>query len=182
MTDFPGGPTLPLFIGTNSGPAVDTLAVLATGQGSAAAFNPVEKRALYIPVILPYAYPVQRVWWTTGSTTTSSNNDFGIYTAEGKRLYSTGSTALGTANGVTYVTPTAFLLPAGVYYFALLFVSGTVTNRWFGYGGTATAAAMRSAGIREQGGITSLPESATFATAEAVKIPYCGITRTASGF
>lgn len=183
MADFPVSSLSPLTIATPTQHALAVLGTCASSSSNAGNVSPTKERAVYIPFVVPNRYPVARVFWVNGATVTSSENDLGIYTLDGKRLYRTGKTVLSGATQTQFVTPsTPFLLSPGTYYFALLFVSGTVTSRWYGFGGTVTAEVMRAAGIREQGGITELPETATFASATALTIPHIGVTRTASGF
>lgn len=135
-------------------------------------------QARYFPMAVPWAYTVRRVWWANG-TTGGSNVDFGIYSPDGSKIYSTGSTAQSGTSVLQFVTPTAFVLPAGDYYFALN-SSGT-TGVFFGTAGTAVN--QRLCGILQQAvGAVTLPSPATFAAASVVGIGYCGITWTPSGF
>jgi hypothetical protein len=74
--------------------------------------------AAFVPHTVPYQYPIRRVFWGNGSTLTSSNAEFAIYNANGVQIYTTGSVALSGASAPQYVTPTAFELYPGRYYFA----------------------------------------------------------------
>ncbi len=175
MTDFPSPGVLPLFIHTFSPgtpPKSDS-----TGTPGSLALT--ANQATYIPFSIPWPYPVNRVFWCNGSSTTG-NTDFGIYTPGGFRIYSTGSTAGSGTTVPQYVTPgTPFVLPAGQYYFA--FSSAGTTNRAIGIiPGTNLNAAM--AGFLAQATAFPLPSTATFATAASTARVLCGITRTASGF
>ena len=117
MTDFPGGVVTPLFIHTYSG-----YSAVGTRCGAftiASATWPVANTAYYIPFWLPFPYNVRRVFWVNGSSVTSTNRDFGIYTADGVRLYSTTSTAAVGISVPQYVDATDFLLTPGAYYFGL---------------------------------------------------------------
>jgi hypothetical protein len=136
--------------------------------------------AVYVPFTLPWPYPVRRVWWLNGSVNTTTNVDFGIYSAAGTRIYSTGSTAMGTVSVTQYVTPaTEFILAPGSYYMAWT-CSNTTTR---GNGPAITAIAGRMLGLVEQATALPLPATATFASfATVLAFPYCGITRTPSGF
>jgi hypothetical protein len=107
--------------------------------------------------------------------------DFGIYTADGSRLFSTGSTAMSGASALQYVAVgTPFILSPGLYYFAIDF-EGTVTTRGWGVS-TVTTTEGRLAGMLQQLETFPLPEKATFAAWASTGFPLCGITRTASGF
>jgi len=185
MTDFqsPLAPALPLFLGaiTWHGP---NSALQAAGQ---AALPPavrtwVANLVSYAPVIVPYPYPVKRVFWVNGSTITTTNVDFGIYTWDGTRIYNTGSTAMSGASAVQYVTPgTDFILSPARYYFAWT-CNGT-TSRGYA-GGSTSANAPRLAGMLEEttGGF-GLPATMTpVAYARSWGPSVCGVTRTTTGF
>lgn len=179
MTDFPQPGMLPLFVHTYTrwGPVRD----LQGGSiNQPTTFNWVANQAVYMPVAIPWPYPVNRVFWVNGSTITTSNVDFGIYTPSGSRIYSTGSTALTATGAPQFVTPaTPFVLPAGSYYFA--YVCDTAISRSFGTNiGTAANGAL--AGMLSQATALPLPATATFATYVTPGLELCGITRTPSGF
>lgn len=135
--------------------------------------------AIYVPISIPWDYPVNRVWWANGSTNTSTNVDMGIYTVGGQRIYSTGSTAMGTVSVIQYVTPTVpFVLPAGQYY-----IGWTCSNTTSRATALSTSAnVLRMAGCVSQSSALPLPATATFATNTATGLPIFGITRLNSGF
>lgn len=138
---------------------------------------PVANLAVFVPMLLPWPYPVRRVFWVNGSTI-GSNVDFGIYSADGRRIYSTGSTAQAGTSTLQFVTPgTEFLLSPGAYFFAWA-CSGT-TNR--SYGGANGAAGLRQSGVLQQSTALPLPATWTPELLAAVAYPLCGITRTLSG-
>lgn len=153
-------------VGPSSGPAVITWSA---------------NLAVYMPVAIPWPYPVARVFWLNGSTITTTNVDFGIYSAGGTRIYSTTSTAMSGASTIQYVTPgTPFILPPGSYYFAWTCSSTTSRGNAMTF---ATALPAKMMGLLEQATALPLPATATFATfATILGAPFCGITRTASGF
>jgi hypothetical protein len=182
MPDFPSAPPLPLFVSTWSRWSIGTDIQRISASLTVATITwPVASTAFYIPVWLPWPYPVRRVFWVNGSSTTTTNMDFGIYTADGTRIYSTGATAAGTVSVVQYVTPTEFLLSPGRYYFALSDNSSTV-NRG-GQGSTSgTVTRMRLMGILQEASASPLPATMTGIAVANACYPICGITRTASGF
>lgn len=150
------------------------------GQITVGAITWVANQAVYMPMSLPWPYPVRRVFWINGSTNTTTNIDFGIYTPSGKLIYSTGSTAMGTVSVPQFVTPTTpFILPAGSYYFA--WTCDNTASRAFGNVVT-TAAIGAMSGLLSQASAFPLPASATFATYVTPGIVVCGVTRTPSGF
>lgn len=136
--------------------------------------------AIYVPLVLPFPYLVNRLWWMNGSVVTTSNADVGIYNRDGVRLASAGSTVQAGTSTIQYVAlGTPMLLSPGRYYLA--WVSSGTTNRGFGLT-TITANHGRAAGLLAQATALPLPASATFATLANALVPWCGITRTASGF
>jgi hypothetical protein len=180
MTDFPqaGSGVLPLHLHTLTEWGVAT-ELRALGLGVSASMTWVANQATYMPMSLPWAYPVRRVFWVNGSVVTTTNVDFGIYTPSGKRIYSTGSTTMAGASSTQYVTPaTTFVLPAGRYYFAWT-CDGT-TNRAWGNAPPVPRGAM--VGCLSQSTALPLPASATPVRYIATGLVLCGVTRTGSGF
>lgn len=53
------------------------------------------------------------------SATSSGNLDVGVYSEGGTKIWSAGSTAMGSTNAFQLWTPTAFTLPPGRYYMAV---------------------------------------------------------------
>lgn len=181
--DFPQSPPVtPLFISTitNFSTAFTSQSSIETGNIATMA-SAGEKKAVYVPMYLPFAYPVRRVFWVNGSAA-GGKTDFGIYNADGVRLYSVGSGTEAAGNSEPqFVTPTEFLLAPGRYYFALCNESATTANRWFGFSSTTTSSG-RMAGLLQQASAFALPATATFAAWESTSLPIMGITKTASGF
>jgi len=184
MSDFtsPQQAVTPLFASASGAAGNVRANIAASGQSfTAAARTWVAKLVAYMPVYLPYPYPVKRVFWVNGSTNTSTNVDFGIYSWDGTRIYNTGSTVMGTVSTVQYVTPgTDFVLDAGRYYFA--WSCDNTTNRGYAIGGSAIGS--RLAGMLEETtGSFGLPATMTpVAFARAWGQSLCGVTRTTTGF
>lgn len=178
--DFPTLPPLPLFVHTWSVDNAGEVLWLNQAVAIASITWPVANTAFYVPVALPCPYPVKRVFWINGSTA-SLNMDFGIYTADGTLIYSTGSTAASGTSAPQYVTPTEFLLAPGRYYFGLA-CSNTTANAG-GQGNTSqTVGRLRLAGVLQQATALPLPATMTPAAVANSCLPICGVTRTASGF
>jgi hypothetical protein len=185
MSDFPNiqQAALPLFINTLVNADGDKLARLAGSGGlTNAARTWVANLIQYNPVVVPVDYPVHRVCWVNGSTVTSTNVQFGIYTADGTLIYTTGTVAMSGASTLQYVTvSTPFILPAGRYYFA--WTCNSTTSR--GYTITsATTAFNKMAGLLEETpGSFGLPATMTPVTfARAWGFNLCGVTRTTTGY
>lgn len=180
MSDFPqsNAPTN-LFVNvlTMEGPGFELRAV--SNQGQPGTITWVANYAVYMPFVIRDPYPVNRVFWVNGSTITTSNADFGIYTPDGTRIYSTGSTALSGVSVPQFVSPgTPFILAPGRYYFA--YVCDNTTSRSVGW--TPTVARQRTAGLLSQATALPLPATATFAAPSQAVVPFIGVTRTTTGF
>jgi hypothetical protein len=183
VSDFPQDPPLPLFVHTLSRwSGVQDMANLNAGLSLASLTNPSANLAKYIPVTLPWPYPVKRVFWVNSSSVTSTNFDFGIYTGDGRKVYSTGSTAASGASLPQYVTPgTSFILSAGRYYFGLSCSSITASRG--GQGTTSMSIAdERMVGMLQEASALPLPATMTGVAVANPYIVLCGVTRTASGF
>lgn len=181
--DYPKLPPLPLFLHTWTRYAgIFEVSKSTTGITPASSTWPVANTAFYIPIWLPWPYPVKRVFWVNGSSVASTNMDLGIYTAAGTRIYSTGSTAASGASATQYVTPSPdFILAPGRYYFALS-DSSTTANRG-GQASTApTVARIRLAGLLQEASALPLPANMTPAAVANAYLPLFGVTRLASGF
>jgi len=181
MPDFPLRQASPLHLtAIASRYGIGSELRIAMGGGTPGALTWTANQAVYMPVSIPWPYLVARVFWVNGSTITSTSADFGIYTASGAKIYSTGSTAMAGASSIQYVTPgTPFILDAGSYFFA--WACNNTTNRAHGLA-IATPATAALCGCLSQTSAFALPATATFATFGAPGVVVCGITRTASGF
>lgn len=179
MSDFPGStlPT-PQTITTYGINSAGGQLHATNGAVGAAALTWVANLAIYVPVLIPWPYTVRRVFWVNGSTITTTNADFGIYTVDGTRIYSTGSTAMSGASAPQFVTPTEFTLSSGAYYFA--WTCSNTTSR--ATGAAAVTASQRLAGVLQQASALPLPATMTGAAVSNAVYPLCGVTRTTSGF
>lgn len=178
MADFPAqqAQVTPLFIGSISRYAQGWESRAYLGSAAPASQTWVTNLICYIPLSIPFAYPCKRVWWLNGSTA-SSNVDMGIFSGSGAQLFSTGSTAQSGASVLQYVTADILLTP-GTYYIA--WANNGTTNRANTV--AATGVQGRIFGLLEQVAFP-LPASMTGASwTRAFGAPFCGLTRTASGF
>lgn len=141
----------------------------------------VANQALYIPFSIPWTFPVRRVFWANGSSITTTNRDFGIYTASGTKIYSTGSTAASGTSVLQYVSATEFLLSPGRYYMAITTDSATASRGGFGVS-TVNIARLAMAGCLEQATALPLPATMTPVTMALSVFPLIGFTSTSSGF
>ncbi len=184
MTDFPSNEASPPFIHTYSRWMSGAEYKIIGASNVVGAYAWAANTAVYMPMCIPWPYPVRRLFWINGSTA-SSNVDIGIYREDGSKVYSKGSTAQSGASVVQYVTPaTPFVLPPGRYFLAWN-CDGT-TARAFGIqlasaGGQSQA---KTLGFLSQAvGAITLPSPATFAAFPAtIGAVVAGITRLSSGF
>ncbi len=180
MPDFPLPVVTPLFIHTFSwfcaGWEARNHIALAV---PAATTWPAANRAIYVPMNLPFAYPVRRVYWVNGSTVTTSNLDLGIYNTDGTQIYHTGSTVQSGASLPQY-TSTDFVLAPGQYYLALVMDNISAARAYLSI--TVTTNEGRASGLLQQDTALPLPVTATFAQWATTGLPFCGITKTTTGF
>ena len=143
---------------------------------------PAQELAVYIPMAIPFDYPIARIFVANGSAA-GGNWDFGIYTLGGGKIFSSGEFAASGNSQCQYQDVTDFILSAGAYYFGLENDSATTTNRAWGNTGV-TANEGRLGGLLQEalGSGNALKQTATFAQWANTGWPLCGITRTASGF
>jgi len=181
--DFPGGNTpLPVLLHTFTrwGVVADYFALQANLTPASSTW-PVANTAFYLPMYIPFPYPVRRIFWFNGSSVTSTNMDAGIYSESGVRLYSTGSVAASGVSALQYVSlGTELLLMPGRYYFALA-DSSTTANRG-GQAAAGTVSRNRQVGILQEASALPLPANMTGAQVANAYVPVVGVTRYASGF
>ena len=182
MSNFPlaqpGVGPAPPFLGTFSSPSGLFEATRSYGlQTFGASITWVANLAIYTPVEIPYWYPVRRVYWVNGSVVGSSTC-FAIYSANGTRIYTTGSVVTAGASAPQYVTPTEFWLPPGRYYFGVS-NSGTTNTMW---GSTAiNFIGLRLGGLQQEAAALPLPALWTPAACANSLLPMCGVTWTLAG-
>ena len=138
---------------------------------------PAANRALYLPFYIPCKMPIRRVWWHNGGTA-NGNVDFGIFSKNGSKIFSTGSVAQAGINAPQYVTVDQWL-DTDTYFMALALSSGTGTI--FRSTGVSLTDC-RLVGMLQEAAALPLPNAMTPAALAAVFVPLCGITTTDSGY
>ena len=169
---------LPLFIHTYTPWSAMKEMRTILGSGTCASIAWVANYSIFVPVSIPWDYPVNRVFWVNGSVV-GGNANFGIFDRAGKRIYAVGSTVTAGASAPQFTTPTPFVLPAGEYFFAYA-ASGTTNVA----GGSAawSAELLKMSGVLAQASNLALADPATLVVPANAIYPYCGVTRTVSGF
>lgn len=129
--------------------------------------------ALYVPFWI-WTPTTVKIGWTRNGATATGNIDIGIYTRDGVRIVSMGSTAQsGTSTLQTFNITDTLLMP-GPYFMALATNSGSTT---LGMSNAFTAPQQKLLGIYEQASAFPLPATATFATpATVTRIPAFGFS------
>lgn len=165
MINIPPGPT----ICTNSIEAGFSSYVSNAGTGA----WPANDRAFFVPFTISEPITIQRMFiW---NVTASGNIDLGIYSLDGTRLGSTGSTAL-VGNNTTQGVALSLSLPAGTYYMA---ASCSTT----GYTAAIQSSALilfvqgRGGGAVQMDTAFPLPATATFAALSSLYIPMFGLSQ-----
>jgi hypothetical protein len=121
--------------------------------------------ALYVPVRVGRRVTVYQMSWEVGAQ--NGNCDVGIYTEDGTRLVSAGSTAVGAA-GLQVFNITDTVLGPGMYYLAS--VLSTVTTATI-LSGAPPIPHCRLSGCRQQATALPLPATATFANYGVAYVP-----------
>jgi hypothetical protein len=154
-------------------PSIETTSPLAAfdllqayGAVSGGTAWPTANLAIFIPVEIPYPYPLRYMAWLNGATV-SGNADIGLYDSEGNRLVSSGSVAQASANAIQVQTLTTTLLKVGLYYMALAVDNTTATfSRWI-----PGVEHLRVSGVRQASSAFVLPATPTFAVPANAYLP-----------
>lgn len=141
-------------------------------QTPASVVWPTANLAQFIPFSLKYPISVLSLFVLNGATATG-NFDIGIYTNDGTRITSLGSTGQSGTNTVQNVSITPVTIGPGNFYLALVLssASGTVFSNTVG----SSTFIAQSMGLYSQASALPLPASATFATATLSRIPVFGL-------
>jgi hypothetical protein len=123
---------------------------------------PVANQAIYIPIRVTHPVVARKMVWVTGSGATSGNYDIGLLDAVGRKLASSGSTAVPAIETlVVFTLPTALRLEQQIVYLALALSSATC--QYYGYRLTVDTQEMRTTGLVQEASAVPLPTTATFA-------------------
>lgn len=146
---------------------------IGAAANPASANWPAANLAIYIPIEIPFAFPVANAAWFNGSAG-GGNVDFGIFSAAtGAKLASTGSTAQ-SGTSVLQTAALSYTMSPGRYYFGLS--CSATTNALF-LNTTVTALIGRQLGVLQEASAVPLPSSMTPATFANTGYPICGVIR-----
>lgn len=133
--------------------------------------------AAYVPIVIPWQYPLKRFWMWNGSAV-AGNIDIGLYSREGAKIVSTGSVAQAGTDQPQYIS-TPYMISPGSYYLAVSSNSGS--SRVYVVS-AASGASARLAGLLTQTAAFPLPNTMTPAASTDTAYPLFGMTLTESGF
>ena len=142
-------------------------------SGCATAVYPSADLAIYIPFRTRFPFVVAQAFWYNGTLGTPGNVDVGMYTRDGRRLWSTGSTAQSGASALQTVDITDKYYGAGSYYIALACDNAAAQLFSLAFGNVALDT---YAGIKQQATAFPLPATATFADPTFDYCPVFGFT------
>jgi hypothetical protein len=171
MGHFPDQPELMRVICPEMPGYRSNIPFAGTSAWVSSTLNPNE--AYYVPIFLPRSYNLKAMWMLNGAGV-AQNIDIGIYSVDGVRLWSLGTTAQGAANTlVIYTLATPILLPPGTYYLAIVGSSGSGT--FFHRAAFGRAGMLRLSGVMNQATALPLPATATWSAFIRAKLPVFGI-------
>lgn len=140
------------------------------GGGGASGVWTSANRAVYIPFKVELPVVVTAIGVPIGATS-SGNIDVGIYTSDGVRLVSSGSTAMALAATLQTFNITDTLLGPGSFYFACAVDNATATV----WRVSLSARRLQALGLLIEGSAFPLPATATFAAVAANNLFVAGL-------
>lgn len=150
--------------------SLESISVMISSSVAASATWISANRAVYIAFRLYVPAVVTKIVCINGATA-SGNMDVGIYTIDGTRIVSKGSTAQSGTNALQTLDITDTQLFPGSYLMAMVMdnATGTVFRK-----GT-NSILMKTMGCYQQATAFPLPATATFATLTGSFIPILGL-------
>jgi hypothetical protein len=155
------------FDATSIGSCIGTLATPASAAWPSANLG------IAIPFRVTTPIKFSNAFWHNGTTVSASYHiDVGIYSADGTKLGSIGSTAQGTASIIQTVALTTEIAP-GQFYMAMSCDNASATF-WKSTGITLNVC--RALGMGQMSSALALPAAFTFAAMGYAYIPVFGLT------
>lgn len=135
---------------------------------------PTNNKAIYIPFRLTRPFVFDKLFILNGATA-SGNIDLGVYSADGTKIVSKGSTAQSGTNAIQSLAVSSTELGPGLFYMAAAFSSTSGTS--FRINPSVSGiTVINQAGIAMQTSAFALPATATFASAVDTYVPIMGLT------
>jgi hypothetical protein len=131
---------------------------------------PTSNDAMFVPFNISRPILVKRLFSGNGNVA-SGNLDMGLYTADGARIVSAGSTAMSGATALQFFDIADTYLSPGRYYMALAVNNTSATFRRM----TITSIRQQQWGILKMTTAFALPAIATFATPTSAFVPLMGM-------
>jgi hypothetical protein len=139
------------------------------GSGPTSTAWPAANDAILVPITLKQTVLIKRLFSINGATA-SGNIDVGIYSDDGAKIVSAGSTAQSGTNVPQFFDVTDFMLGPGRYYLAAAMDGTTGTL----FRANISVARLQALGLAKQATAFALPSSITFATVTAAYLPMIG--------
>lgn len=172
--------THPAFISSISKEAVGSqfyIMLPGLALNSAQAY-PSANLATYVPFSISRTIIVTELW-TANGTAVAGNIDIGIYSVDGTKLVSTGSTTMTGTSVLQGISISALTLGPGQYYLAL--ACSSTSAHFLSLESSSAAYKIRALGVYQQATALPLPASATFATnTTAINLPIFGLFTSAT--
>lgn len=160
-------PTIP-FVGMwpMNGVSVDSNGPILTGISPSAAVWSAVNRAIFVPVRIPFPITVRQMMVNIGAAGTATI-DVGIYTTDGVRLVSKGSTT--TVAGFMLLDVADTRVGSGIYYFAMS--ASTITTLTITGKALGTSQRSELYGLAQMEAAHPLPAMATLALTTHSHLP-----------
>lgn len=168
---FPAPPIISTFSPEALGPQLLLNGI--SGVPGSNSLWPTANKAIFIPFVLRFPITVVRLW-TNNATAVTDTRDIGIYSEDGTKIVSTGSTAGSGTSTLQVYSVTATTIGPGRFYLAL--ANSGSASRFFATGVSAVRA--KTLGVYEMTSAFPLPATATFATISSAYQPMIGLATT----
>lgn len=178
MSEFPKQFTFPdTLVHISSYSPNSTMFGLSGFQAGGSATWPTANLALYVPFRLAKPTVISSAFFESGAAA-SGNFDIGVYSADGTKIVSTGSTANAVTSGFKTVSLSSTELGAGLFYLALA-INNTTQAVLRSSPALTTLATL---GWAQQASAFPLPATATMATVLGGSLFACNFGVTGRSF
>ncbi len=133
---------------------------------------PSANAAVFVPFRIPRPITIKQLFVLNG-TTVAGSFDIGVYSVDGTRLVSTGSTLQTATSQVQTVSVTPTQIGPGLFYLALN--SNSTLSRYLCQG-FANASFLKMCGLARQAAAFPLPATATLSTSGLSNLPIFGLS------